>query len=189
LEELFLDEFAQDDVFASDFANIMKMVPEMHRPFDRQAKVKRTGINNTLILTSFDIHHSFVPKVLPESYKRLASQIIIPKTKLVRAKVLAKDLAVEVEAEKDKPELDFFTDFEILLERQKLLESEMVGILGNIHQDTRTRDIARYPKDDLLRVAWNCFQHLRLVQVYIIKPEKSDTIYNMFSKFKNNCRK
>ncbi|KAI8901009.1 hypothetical protein BC833DRAFT_618007 [Globomyces pollinis-pini] len=158
-----------------DFENIMMMVPEMKR-------LQLMSDRNGGIVDSILMYNQGAQVFLPDSYKRLiASQIKVPRRVLVpvgKRKNAFVPEVVEEFIEDDSARL-FFADFEMLLDRQVHLHTMQLSMVSSMETKTQMRDIARYPVEDLLKLVWHQYAHLKVMGDELIPDAVSTCIYDI----------
>ncbi|KAJ3272877.1 hypothetical protein HDV01_005200 [Terramyces sp. JEL0728] len=157
-----------DDV---NFEDIMLIAPEMRRAVNY-------NVADAYLASSIFAYSSPAPTVeqvfLPESYQRLVSKSLkIPHKVFVP--VVVEEIEEEMTETQNNP---FFKDFETLLERQMNLEAETLSRLGNFDHDTVTRDIARYPWEDLLQLIWNLYNQMKSIFDEIVPEFLVNDLYS-----------
>ncbi|KAJ3275661.1 hypothetical protein HDV01_007664 [Terramyces sp. JEL0728] len=139
-----------------ELEDIMNIAPEMARPIDEYDEMMA---RDSVIMYKLPTPNHAEEVFIPETYRKLSSTIKIQHKTLVPTR---KQMKREEGFEEEQGNMSkFFRDFQALLDRQHKLEREAVAMIGNFQTDLETRTIARYPLDDLLKLIWNQFNHLK----------------------------
>ncbi|KAJ3324265.1 hypothetical protein HDV06_000304 [Boothiomyces sp. JEL0866] len=162
----------------NDLENIMNIAPEMARPINEYDELID---RDSVIMYKLPTPHHAEEAFIPETYKKLSSTIKVQHKTLVPTRKAIKKEEVKLSEEQENMSR-FFKDFQTLLDRQNKLEGEAVAMMGNIQTHLETREIARYPLDDLLKLIWNQFSHLKdsyedilpteIVQLFYLRMRK-----------------
>ncbi|KAJ3275660.1 hypothetical protein HDV01_007663 [Terramyces sp. JEL0728] len=103
-----------------------------------------------------------------QSYDKLISTVQLPKKTLVPiGKRRGFSTANIIEEEENSnvnivpPEMKFYEDFEYLLQRQMKVENMALSSLSKMDMNIQTKDIARFPRHQIITLVWNLFIHLK----------------------------
>ncbi|KAJ3260138.1 hypothetical protein HK103_001214 [Boothiomyces macroporosus] len=158
----------------NDLENILNIAPEMSRPineFDDLAE--RDAVMMYKLPTPQHAEETFIP----ETYRRkLSSTIKVQHKTLVPTRKAAKKEELKHSEEQGNTS-KFFRDFQTLLDRQHKIEGEAVAMIGNIQTHLETRQIARYPIEDLLKLIWHQYCHLKDSYEEIVPTEVAQAFY------------
>jgi hypothetical protein len=154
-----------------DYDLIMKLAPEM----EKIGKGKRlTAILDPLLMN----RGVNIPSAeMLESYKKLSSLIKVPLQVLVPSR---RNKNAEIIEDEKTPYIQFYRDFQELLERQTKLDQEALSVIGGFEHFTETREIARYPLENLIELIFNLHEHMKRISSDLVAEGFPMFIYTLY---------
>ncbi|KAJ3306147.1 hypothetical protein HDV03_000381 [Kappamyces sp. JEL0829] len=154
----------------SEIANFMKKLKEISKPMTFISHVLK-DTPQSVTNSNISLFRPLEPVILPSSYRRLSSSIIVPRQVLVKSRKQPSANPKETADNADGDPHVFFHDF------QSLHEEEGNGLQNSLV----LRKNLSYPSVDFLDVVWNLFIHIKMMYEEVLSESFSESIFGLFS--------
>lgn len=170
------------DLESDIFFKFIEQIPELKRKVETTLQVKPPS-NKIKAPELVSYTSSYV---VPASYRRLSSSVIVPYQTLVTSRSPKVQVVEEEneELEEGKDFLKFVHDYETLLNRQQAIEKRAFS--KNLDESVSNSVIARFAFEELQDIIWNLFIHMKIMYEEILPEPIAKGVYQIFSKIEEN---
>ena len=174
-----------NDLESDNFLSFIETLPELKKTVEAKIEAKKNDQEDKSSDTESDTMSESEAPIIPASYRRLSSSVIVPYQQLVASRNSKKVEVVEEEENENENDsednpLKFLADYDSLLHRQQAIQNMANG--HDLDQTVSKSEVARFSLDKLLDIVWNLFIHIKIMYEEVVPESLAKEVYEVISK-------